>query len=135
MIKPKHELKVLQQWALDELKLVSERSFEFAKFFFAVSAGSFGIIPFFDASVSFVNIFQAFGILLLSISAYLAIRMIEPPNFTITKHTVLSEEHAKYVNRIKRLRYMWLACWLVGVIALVIGLTTDVEIQIIFDRD
>lgn len=133
MITPKQELKILKQWALDELKLVSQRAFEFAKFFFAVSAGSFGIIPFFEASVSAANVLQIVGILLLAASAFLAIRMIEPPNFEITANTILSEEHAKFVDRIKRLRYMWLGCWLLGVVLLVVGLTTDVEIRIFFN--
>lgn len=133
MIKPKHELKILKQWALGELKLVSQRAFEFAKFFFAVSAASFGIIPFFDANVSLANIFQFVGILFLASSAFWAIRMIEPPTFSITANTILSEEHEKYAKRIKRLRYIWLACWLLGVVFLVIGLTTDVEIRIVFN--
>lgn len=133
MLKPKHELKILRQWALDELKLVSQRAFEFAKFFFAASVASFGIIPFFDSSVSLGNIFQFIGIVLLALSALWAIRMVEPPTFVITSKTVLSEEHAKYANRIKRLRIMWLICWVFGVVFLVIGLTTNLEIRIVFN--
>jgi hypothetical protein len=134
MIKPKHELKILRHWALDELKLVSQRAFEFAKFFFAASIASFGIIPFFDSSVSLGNIFQFVGMLLLALSAFWAIRMLEPPTFEISENTILSEEHAKYANRIKRLRELWLICWVLGVVFLVIGLTTGVEVRFVFSR-
>lgn len=101
MFDPKREEKALEKWALGEMRRVGERAFEFAKFFFAISAGSFGILPFFGENFSPANLLQDTGLLLIGVSAFLAIRMAEPPHFDITDKTVLSEEHAKFSKRIR----------------------------------
>lgn len=127
MIVPQQEKIALEQWALDELKNVGKRASEFAKFFFAISAGSFGIVAFFDKTFSVADPIQLIGLLAIGCSAVLATRMIEPADFAIRNDTVLSFEHSKFAARMKRQRRLWLVSWLVGVESLFVGLTVDFQ--------
>ncbi len=107
------------EWALVELKQVSQRNFEFSKHLFAVSAGSFAIFCFLGETVSFTNCLQLVGLFLLALSVLLAILIAEPPDFVIDGTEDLVGCHSDYSKNGKRLRRFWLIVWIIGIAAII----------------
>ncbi len=125
MISIESEDKVLEEWAVSEIKEVGRRGFEFSKFFFGISAGSFAIFPFFEAEISLVNVSQIIGLLALAYSGVIAIKMADPADFIITDDGEISKEHEKYASRVKTLRGDWIKVWLAGIFFVFLGMTFE----------
>lgn len=116
MISADDTSKALQDWALTELKQVGVRNFELSKFLFGISAGSFAILPFFDAQISIFVFPHALTLSALGGSAVVAILMASPAVFEVGEKTDLSKEHTDYANHLSRLKYLWMCFWLVGIL-------------------
>ncbi|MBL4620544.1 MAG: hypothetical protein JKX88_10665 [Marinicaulis sp.] len=111
----------VEEWVSDELKSVSKRNFELAKFFFAVSAATLGLLPISEGAVIPRNVCEVIGLLLVSFSIFLAICIAEPADFKVNAATDPYREHKKYARSGKVMRYTWFVTWVVGVILYLLG--------------
>ena len=103
-------------WALDELKQISQRNFELAKFFFAVSAASFAIVPTSNMKIQQDDWWHLFAVLPLAGSLVLAIMMAQPASFRFNAEINFEEQHRKFACRLTVIRRLWIVSWLIGVI-------------------
>lgn len=115
MIPPEETDATFKEWTLDEIKQISRRNFELAKFLFGASAASFAVVPFLEKTFVIETGVQVLGLLFLGISAVLAILIAEPADFKFDDETNLSSKHKKYARLSKRLRRAWMLSWLIGV--------------------
>lgn len=113
----------LEEWALNELRELSRRNFELAKFFFGISAASFALISFFDQRSDIVTLPQIVGFVLIASSIVLAIMMASPAKFELSREIDLADEHRNFAKRTELLRKSWLVVWILGVFLLFVGVS------------
>lgn len=106
----------VSEWALRDIRELSKRTLELAKFFFAVSAGTLGIIPFSERNFVSDSSCQILGMVLIGISALVAILLTDPPKFVVREKTDFHMEHRNYARRAMWLRYLWFVVWVLGVL-------------------
>lgn len=110
----------VKSWALDELQQISKRNFELAKFFFAISAASFAIVPFSNVSISKDEWWLLTAIIPSGAAVLLSVLMASPADFEINSETNFEEEHRNFAKWSKVIRLLWIVTWLIGVTSLLL---------------